>query len=182
MNLKKKYCDLTQNLNCDQIKKLKLWWNSKTQIVMKLKNSNCDKTQKLKLWRNLKPKLWWISNTQIVMKLKNSNCDEIQKLKMWWNSKTKMVTTQKLKLWQNSKTQMMTKLKKSKCDRTQRLSILMLVMAAKLHRLIGRTDQRQSLLSRIARLRRWQACLFGVVMQHGTEPSSLIRSSATYQP
>ena len=29
--------------------KLKLWWNLKTQIVMKLKNSN-DETQKLKLW------------------------------------------------------------------------------------------------------------------------------------
>ena len=29
--------------------KLKLWWNSKTQIVMKLQITNCDQTQKLKL-------------------------------------------------------------------------------------------------------------------------------------
>ena len=48
-----------KNLNCDKVQKLKLWYNSKTQIVIKLnsncdetkKNSNCDKT-KLKLWSN----------------------------------------------------------------------------------------------------------------------------------
>ena len=37
--------------------KLQLRWNSKTQIVMKLKNSNCDQTQIV-----MKPKkliLWW---------------------------------------------------------------------------------------------------------------------------
>ena len=33
--------------------KLKLWQNSKTQIVTKLTNSNWDETQKLKLWQNL---------------------------------------------------------------------------------------------------------------------------------
>ena len=46
---------------CYNAQKLKLWPNSKTQIVTKLKktqivtklkNSNCDKTQKLKLWQN----------------------------------------------------------------------------------------------------------------------------------
>jgi hypothetical protein len=30
---------------CDKIQKLKLWQNSKTQIVTKNKNSKCDKTQ-----------------------------------------------------------------------------------------------------------------------------------------
>ena len=63
------------NSNCDETQKIKLWWNSKTQIVMKLQNSNCDETQKLKLW--------WNSKTQIVMKLKNSKCDKTQKLKLW---------------------------------------------------------------------------------------------------
>ena len=28
-------------------RKIKLWWNSKPQMVMKFKNSNCDETQKL---------------------------------------------------------------------------------------------------------------------------------------
>ena len=77
-----------KNSNCDENQKIKLWLNSKTQIVMKLKNSkwdehqnsNWDETQKLELRRN--------SKTQIVMKLKNSYCDEIQKLKLWWNSNT----------------------------------------------------------------------------------------------
>ena len=99
--------------NCDKTKNLKLWWNSKSQILMKPKNSNCDETQKLKLW--------WISNTQIVtklknsfcdenqivMKLKNSNCDETPKVKFWRNSKTQIVKTSitqnvtKLKFGQN---------------------------------------------------------------------------------
>jgi hypothetical protein len=51
-----------KNSNCDEIEKLKLWWNSKTEIVTKLK---------LKLLQN--------SKTQIVTKLKNSNCDKTQK-------------------------------------------------------------------------------------------------------
>ena len=41
------------NSNFDETQKLKLWWNLKTQIVMKLKNSNL-KTQivtKLELWQ-----------------------------------------------------------------------------------------------------------------------------------
>ena len=90
--------------------KLKVWGNSKTQIVMKLKNSNCDEIQKLKLLFN--------SGTWLLMKLKNSNWFETQKLKWWQNSKTQIVikknsncqkfnydNTQivtKLKLWQKS--------------------------------------------------------------------------------
>ena len=78
------------------VTKLKLWQNSKSQIVTKLKNSNCDNTQivrekiryskcdnlncdktwELKLCQKLK--LW-----QTVMKLKNSNWDDIQKLRLW---------------------------------------------------------------------------------------------------
>ena len=38
-----------KNSNCDEIQKLKLRLNSKTQFVMKPKNSNGDKTEKLKL-------------------------------------------------------------------------------------------------------------------------------------
>ena len=64
-----------KNPECDKTQELKMWQNSKTlivtklktQIVTKLKNLSCDKTQKLKLWQN--------SKNQIVTKLKNSNCD-----------------------------------------------------------------------------------------------------------
>ena len=79
MKLKNSNCDETQlklwsNSNCNQTQKSKLWWHSKTQIVMKLKNSNCDETQNLKLLLN--------SKSQIVMKFKNSIYDETQKLKV----------------------------------------------------------------------------------------------------
>ena len=90
-----------------KLKKLKLWWNLKTQIVIKFKNSNDDKTQKLKLWQN--------SKTEAVTKLK--------KIKMWQNTtcdKTQVVT--KPKFWQNSncdKTQVVTK---PKGDGHQRFS------------------------------------------------------------
>ena len=89
-----------KNSNCDDTQKLKLLWNSKTQIVMKLENSNCDKTQ-----------------TQIVMNPNNSKCDEIQKLKLWQNSncdKFQIVT--KLKLYKNSNCDKTWKLKNSNCE------------------------------------------------------------------
>ena len=80
--LKNSKCD---NSNGNKCQKLKLWSNSKTQIVAQLKNLNCDKFQILKLWQN--------SNfdrtlTRIVTKLKlklwpNSNFDPTQKLKLW---------------------------------------------------------------------------------------------------
>ena len=88
---KLKNSNFVKNTICDEtqiVMKIKLWWNSKMQIVMKLKKtwiftkpkqSNCDKTQmtKLKIWQN-------------------SNCDKTQNL----NDKT-----EKLKVWQNSKFQ-----------------------------------------------------------------------------
>ena len=37
-----------KNINFDKTQKLKLWWNSTTQIVIKLKKINCDETQKPK--------------------------------------------------------------------------------------------------------------------------------------
>ena len=72
-----------KNSNYDKSQKTKLWQNSKTQIVSKIKtqntqnltklqNSNCDKTPKINLWQNRK--------TQIMTKLKNSKCDKTQKL------------------------------------------------------------------------------------------------------
>ena len=69
-----------KNSSCDDTQKLKSWWNSKTEIVMKLKNSNCDKTQIL---TKLKNSNFDKTHTQIVMNLKNSNSDETQKLKLW---------------------------------------------------------------------------------------------------
>ena len=100
-NSKTVNCDETQKLklwlnsNCDKIyysnceklklKRLKFWWNSITQSVMKLKNSktqivmklkylNCEETQQITLWQ-----------TQTVIKIKTSNCDETQKLELWQN-------------------------------------------------------------------------------------------------
>ena len=102
-----------KNSNCDKTWQLKLWQNSKNQIVTKLKISNCDNTQKLKLGKT--------SKTQIVTKLKNSNSDKTQILKLCQNSNCDK--TQKLKLWQNSKTQIVTKLKISNCDKTQKVVI-----------------------------------------------------------
>ena len=75
---------------------MKFWWNSKVQMVTKLKNLNCDKTQiltKLKMGRRKKLKNLPCNKTQIVTKLENSNYDKTQILKLWQNSK--------LKLWQN---------------------------------------------------------------------------------
>ena len=64
------------NLYCENFQKLKLWQNSKTLIVTKLKkklngklkNLNCDKSQKLNLWQ-----------TQNGGTIENSNCDKTQK-------------------------------------------------------------------------------------------------------
>ena len=97
-----------KNSNCDETQQLQLWWNLKTQIVikfktqivMKLKSSNGDETHKLKWWLN--------SKTQIVMKLKNSNCEETKKPKFWQNSNCDK--TKKLKC---DKIQIVTKLKKN---------------------------------------------------------------------
>ena len=72
-----------------------MWWQSETQIVMKLKNSSFDET-------------------------KNLNGDEIQKLKLWWNrKKSNGNETQKLKLWWDSKAQIGMNLKNINCDETQ---------------------------------------------------------------
>ena len=85
-----------KNSNGDETQKLKLWSNSKTQIlikknlktwiVMKLKNSNCDETQNLKLWQN--------SKAQIMTKLLNSNCDKLKTQ----SNRDKTNFTKKLKL------------------------------------------------------------------------------------
>ena len=72
------------NSNCDKTQKLKLWQNSKTQIVTKLKNSNCYKTQNCKFWQN--------SNCDKTQKL---NGDNIQKLKL--KKKIKNSNCEKLK-------------------------------------------------------------------------------------
>ena len=85
--------------------KLKLWQNSKTRIVTKLKNSNFDNVKnvtKLKLWQN--------SKCERKKKLKNSKCDKIQIMTKLKNSKCD--NNQKFNLWHNSKTQIVTKLEK----------------------------------------------------------------------
>ena len=51
-----------KNPNCDETHEVKLWQNSKTQIVTKLENIKCDNSQ-----------------TQIVIKLKTKNLKKIKK-------------------------------------------------------------------------------------------------------
>ena len=88
-----------------------MWWNSKTQILMKVKTKIVMK-KKLILWWNSKIKLWLNSKTQIVNTLKSSNRDKTQKLKWLQNSKMQIGTKlKKLKLGQDSKTQIVTQLK-----------------------------------------------------------------------
>ena len=122
---------------CDNTQKLKLWPNSKLQIMRNLKDSNCDKTQKYNcdqtnfflFWQNsktqisdkiLKPKFWKKKkNIYIIMtKLINLNTENTQKLISWQNSNYDQ--TQKLKFWQNFTTQILTKLKNSNSDKTKK--------------------------------------------------------------
>ena len=90
--------------NCDETYKLKLWWNSITQIVRKLKNSKGDKTQKVKLWKN--------SNTQIVAKLKTQI---VTKIKLW---------EKKLQNSKCDKTQIVTNLENSNYDNNSKTQIV----------------------------------------------------------
>ena len=124
-----------QKSNCDRTQKHKLWQNSKTQIVTKLKlwrkklkKSKCHKTQ---IVPNLRTQIkYQNSKTQIVTKLKNLNCvknasfNETQIVMKFENSIC--AETQKLKLWQNwycDKTHIATKLKNSNYDKTQKLKL-----------------------------------------------------------
>ena len=79
-------------------------WNSKTQIVKKLKNSNGgktknlngDQTQKLKLWQNWETHMWQKKQEEKKLTfLQNSTCDKPQNC-----DKTQIIT--KLIMWQNS--------------------------------------------------------------------------------
>ena len=100
-----------KNSNYDKTKILKLWENSKTLIVTKLKTQILTKlkigqNKKLKLWQNKKKlKLWQFLIAQIKKK----------------NSKTQIMTCFKKKLWQNSKTQIVTDLKNSISYKIQKL-------------------------------------------------------------
>ena len=102
--------------NCEETQKLKVWENSKSAILTKLKNSNCDKAQKLRLWQNFnlnsykpqklklwkmqKQKLWQNSTLKLWL---NSNIDKTKKkLKQKTKQKSKIVIKLKLKLWHNS--------------------------------------------------------------------------------
>ena len=86
-------CDQTQivakpkNSNFSKTQKVKLWQNSKTQIVITLKNYNCDRNTKNK-FIELK-----FDKTQIVTKIKILNCDKTQ-LKLWQNSTQTVELTQ----------------------------------------------------------------------------------------
>ena len=98
-----------KNSNYDKTQILKLWANSKTQIVEKLSSASSDSSDSsdkqipshflvLKIVREKN------SKSKIVTKPKNSNFDK----------------NQKHKLWQDLKTKILTKLKKQKnCDKTQ---------------------------------------------------------------
>ena len=60
-----------KNSNGDITKKLKLWSNSRTKIVTKLKNSNCDNTnseREKKLTQNVRTQIVTNSRTQMMTK------------------------------------------------------------------------------------------------------------------
>ena len=124
------------NLKTRIVMKLKtqIWWNSKTEIVMKQKNWNCDKLQKLKLWWNSKIKrVIKLKKDSNGTKLKSSSCDKTQKLILWHNSKIQIVT--KLELWQNSnwdKSQCVTNLKLWE-KKTQNVTTLKLWQNSRTH-------------------------------------------------
>ena len=124
---------LWQNSRTQIVMQLKWWQNSKTQIVTKLKKnqivtklkkkSYCDKTQKLKMGSKKIVELWQnlsCDKTQIVTKLKlgqKSSCDKAQ------------IGT-KIKLWRKTfffksvwKTQIVTELENSNYDKTQKLKL-----------------------------------------------------------
>ena len=123
-----------KNSNCGETQKLKLGWNSQTQIVMKL-NTKIVIKKKMKSWWNLKTQIVMklktkdviklkISNlmklktqivmklkTHIVIKLKSSNWDETKKTQV-------VIKLKQIKWWQTSRRQIVTKLKNSNCETT----------------------------------------------------------------
>ena len=92
-----------KNWNCDKTK-TQNGKNSKTQIMTKLKNSNFDKTHKLKLWQNSKTQIVKknykkksrfdkTKKTQIVTKIKNSNRHTTQKYLFWLSARYVLFST-----------------------------------------------------------------------------------------
>ena len=71
-----KFTLIKKNFNYDPTQKLKLWQNSKTQIMTKLNNSNCDKNRR-KLSQDSHSNCAK-TETQIVTKLKNKFSDKTQ--------------------------------------------------------------------------------------------------------
>ena len=70
--------DKTKNSNTSIPQKLKMWQNTKSQIVTKLENSKCDFTQKLKLWQNSKTLAMIKLKTQTLKKLRKLNPEKTQ--------------------------------------------------------------------------------------------------------
>ena len=66
--------------NCNRAQKLKMWQNTKYQIVTKLENSNRDYTQKLKFWRNFINYLWQNFRSD---KAENWNSERKKKFNSW---------------------------------------------------------------------------------------------------
>ena len=88
--------DKNQNLKCDETQKHKMWQNSKTQNLTKLKNSKCDKTQWHKMWQNSKSKnVAKLKKSQNVTKnpknpnVTKKNCDKTLKKKIKLKNRNK---------------------------------------------------------------------------------------------
>ena len=122
-------------VNWDKTQKLKLWPNSKAQIVTKLSSDSCERSDRSDSFESSvsskrKHFLFFSSlkssqntKTKIVTKLKNSNFDKTQTQIVTRLKNSNYDKTQKLKLWQNAKTQIAMKLKNTNCDKTQKLKI-----------------------------------------------------------
>ena len=94
-------------------------------MKLKNKNSNGDKTQKLKLWQNSKTQIVTNSKTQIGTELElgqNPKSKERKKLKTQNVTKFKLWQNSRIKIWWNSKLSIVTKLKNSSCDKNFRMT------------------------------------------------------------
>ena len=73
-----------KNPKNQNVVKLKLRQNSRTQFMTKLKKSKCDKTKKIKLLQNLKVKLW--------QNLKKYNFNLLRRINLKWSLSKNILT------------------------------------------------------------------------------------------
>ena len=100
----------------------KLFWQTPKLKLWQPTNSNCDKPKKIKLWKNSKTQIVTVVIGTVVTVVV---CDFLKIFlffsKLWQLKISNRDKTQKLKI-DNSKTKIVTKLKKSYCEKNQKKS------------------------------------------------------------